>query len=294
MPEDFKTAAPPSSRSLSCEEAERLLSRRIDGELDDASVPVLEEHIARCEQCRARAGQWLAQAGQTRDALADLWKEPPVLVPAAHSASKPVLRRRAWMPVGVAASQGVALAGLVAYFAFFGLPASAPRYVGNKQETNNSPANAARQSGSFSAAPAASPRNKAEPRLPAPKTAEATIPPEIPMSAVGESSAPARDGQALAAVGETGRDLRVDNVSMLFHVQAGNGRPEMSGRVFLYGDISGGNGWVRILDGKGRWREYSQSDLAAVPAPLQPLVKHFLAECSRPELHGRLKHIRNE
>ena len=64
---------------MNCHNAENLLNRYVDGELDRGETEVLEEHIASCSRCREALGQLRAlveQAGSAAPVISpgrDLW-----------------------------------------------------------------------------------------------------------------------------------------------------------------------------------------------------------------------------
>lgn len=69
---------------MDCGQAEPLLSRRLDGELDPSLQAEVDAHLASCAACRSRWDAWRAQHDLLRDALAGL---EPSRAPGARSSS---------------------------------------------------------------------------------------------------------------------------------------------------------------------------------------------------------------
>jgi len=95
---------------MSCREARRLLSARLDGRLEAGEGAALEAHLAGCPACRRERARWEASAGALR--AAGPTPVPPGLAERAFRAAMDGAPAR---DGGfVAAARRVALAGAVA------------------------------------------------------------------------------------------------------------------------------------------------------------------------------------
>jgi anti-sigma factor RsiW len=287
--------------SIDCEDAEIMVSRRIDGELAPQDLALLKTHLKGCANCRAQAEAWAETSCVLVDSISTLWteeNEAPVIRDLPKKLPTP--RRGAyWLPLSMLASQAVAIVGLIAYLWFFAPSAEAPKMTERGPVTASIPAQ----------------------KLPTPKLVDrrAEIAAELATITVQsadyhritpfepeliEVSAPAAQPVEVAPVVEAAPAeiqksvefaaplppvelKKIPNVSMDFEMG------EQCGRVTLLGDILSGKAVIRISDSQGRTQDVAQQDVdTLLPQPQRTAVRHFLARCAEPALRARFEELR--
>lgn len=269
---------------LACEEAELLVSRRIDGELKADEVARLDAHLRVCGNCRSSLESWKDHSELLDESLDGLWTKPsPSVLATARFQKKPPVTRCLWVPVGMVASQCLAVIGLAVYFLLSNSRVEAPQAVIPLPRFD---------------APVLQPRQRPPVELVRPAPKEVVVAPEPTpqsppaeprMDLIPEATAPvpaSTDHAGFAAI-ETVPAVEIDNVGMSYTIPADEGQGE-AGRVHLLGDVATGRAVLRIVSVNGAVREVAQKDVdTLVEAPLRGILKRFLQECSRPELRAR-------
>jgi anti-sigma factor RsiW len=287
----------PAARQIDCEQAEVLVSRRLDGELSDADARVLNAHLATCAECRAVLESWSRQDDCVEESLTRLFASKQSRNDVTEA--RPLIPRRfVWVPMSLAASQVLALTGLTIYFLFFGSPASAPQSAVvprgpiATRDTSTTP-------------PVAPVVARIEEKMPAP-LARVAEPPALVTTLTPARVAEEPVSQAVLGATETvqvpalvefvlatpqqglAAPRELDNVQLVFTIHADGDSLEQNGRIVLLGDILNGRGIVRIVEQNGRKRDVFQQDVNSLSAPLREIVESFLQNCARPEFRQRL------
>ncbi len=289
---------------INCEEAEILISRHLDGELEPSRLPPLKSHLRQCNACRSQAEAWAETSFSLGDSISTLWAEE--ISSRATSNNKAALstaqRGAYWLPLSMLASQAVAIVGLAVYVTFFASPAQAPRTSvrvpePKPVERTSQPAplaiNTVRADAPKPSEPAhvaAAAQSLALPR----REISYSIPIEEPIEtevAVAEPAAPSNTPLAtppvFAAPLPPVLPRLVSNVSMDF--QSG----ERFARITLLGDIASGKAVIRMMDPQGRVVDVAQGDVSTLLAePERSAVRRFLAACAAPELLARFKALK--
>ena len=301
---------------IDCGQAEAMISRRVDGELSAFDAPQLDSHLKSCPHCRARLLNWSEQSALLAEELNGLWesdgqKSTPLqalnprhtLAPIPIARSKRAQKTCLWVPIGMAASQVLAFAGLFIFLVFISRPVESPRIGLLRNSEIEIPAKAEE--------PAKSENTLFIPIPSARDVARAASPPSLqerPIFAAREPAAQNNLGNVLTPMAipkivtrDSGfAEMRGDeellpkeipNVSLEYKLDAsadGNLRPR-SGRVAILGDPLGKHCVVRITSEDGAVVQIACSDLGTALDPaLRIVVQRLLAECSRPEWHDRL------
>jgi anti-sigma factor RsiW len=312
--------------SISCEEAEVLIARRVDGELDAADAPLLDEHLKTCGVCRDRAEEWRAQSEQITGGFATLWPaqsgtgtntakpnthrfEIIQEARAARPAPPPAVRRSRWhwLSPGRVASQVAALLGLCAGMLFLAQRAEAPhRPVVIELEPSRTPT---AEKSAPPTPPSLTGKDKAPlaARLSAPSgNVEPVVQPprwwhrtgHLPIASGARPEAESfQQETVLAALGVTtavpvATDAGIEPPQVLENISLEYMLPETgeAGRVTLLGDVLAGRGWVKIVAHTGQTRFVAQADIQrALPPPLQTLVTRLIEDCRRPGLRSRVQ-----
>lgn len=287
------------SSTVSCELAEVLISRRLDGELDATDSLLLEAHLKCCENCRAHLESWSVQSEVLSKNLNGLWPVPAEKLSA--PAQPPVPPRRSlWVPLGMMLSQFAAFIVLGIYIFFFATPARAP---GNgrvsQRHTPNPPAEPA--------APVAPKTQRAESPEPAVNDAvqvsaeesgsQASAPitplPQAPAVAPMLPLPPQMSRQHdMASLGVPSDLKRIPNVSLEYEIPSTELTALEAGRVEILGDVLNGKAVIQLTDSSGEVCEIAQPDLdTLLSEPRRTVVKRFLAACARPDLRSRFEEI---
>ena len=300
------------STTVSCEHAEVLVSRRLDGELDPSDALLLDAHLKCCENCRAHLQFWTSQSDTLSQSLNGLWSVPSDALSATVKTAPPEKQVRPfWVPLGMMASQFAAFIGLGLYIMFCASPASAPgndRLSGSssrpalesKTETEIVPAplsvegdKHASQIPVIQSAPVSQIVEK--PAAPAPIAAAPVAASSGPLNVSHSDPAPTRpvaQEQGLASINIPNMPMLIPNVAMDFEISIPGSEEKDSGRVAILGDFFHGKAIVRLTDANGTVSEFAQPDLDTVlSAPRRLVVKRFLAECSRPEMRSRFEEV---
>lgn len=293
-----------SSRTLSalarpdfidCEDAEIFVSRRIDGELTPADLALLKAHLKGCASCRAQAEAWAETSCVLVDSISTLWtdesdaaaapRELPVMLPTPK-------RGAYWLPLGMLASQAVAILGLCAYLFVFAPHAEAPRitvHANDAAPTRLAPLSTEQHHAveveivaSIEPAPPVLP---APAPAPLPKLAEllASGPVETVVVALNDESP---QTIALAAPLPPVPLKPVSHVSMDFQIG------DQCGRLTLLGDILSGKAVIRVSDASGHTQVVAQQDIDTLPPGQRAAVRRFLAACAEPALRERFEELR--
>jgi anti-sigma factor RsiW len=288
------------STTVSCEHAEVLVSRRLDGELDPSDALLLDAHLECCEICRAHLQSWTNQSDTLSQSLNGLWSVPSDALLVAVKFPQPKAARPFWVPLGMMASQFAALIGLALYIMFCATPASAPD---NDRVTDRSPRPTAEAKSAIEAAPAAplpiesvkQVSQISEEIVVTVAVAEKVETPAVINVSHVEAPAPEKPvvkEQALASISVPYMPMLIPNVSADFEIAIPGSSEKDSGRVAILGDFFNGKAVIRLVDSSGAVSEIAQPDLnTLLSEPRRGFVKRFLAECSRPEMRSRFKEI---
>jgi hypothetical protein len=286
------------STTVSCEHAEVLVSRRLDGELDPSDALLLDAHLECCENCRTHLHSWSNQSDTLSQSLNGLWTVPSDALLVAVQVPKPKAPRQFWVPLGMMASQFAAFIGLGLYIMFCATPASAP---GNERVTGISPRPGVEAKSADEVVPAVVPTEADKQVL---QVSEETIAPiavaekvETPLAgnvshvaAVPEK--PVVKEQALASISLPHMPMLIPNVSADFEIAIPGSTEKDSGRVAILGDFFNGKAVIRLVDSSGAVSEIAQPDLnTLLSEPRRAVVKRFLVECSRPEMRSRFEEV---
>lgn len=277
--------------TVECEQAETLISRRIDGELSPSDAPLLDAHLNACAACRERLVAWSYQSDLLAAELSSLW--PKEL--AARSLPLAARASRNWAHLGLAASAMLALGGICLFL--IGKPAVAPPLAQTVQpatvpQASSTPLVAQASSlavVSLPPEPVIAITNEFE--LDAALATE-TPPPEVAGSAsILPANAPPVEKKeiALAALRDAPAPKLIPNVSLDYALDVGGGRIER-GRLILLGDVFAGRAVLRFVDEGGSIREAAQADVDTVlPEPYRAATHRFLARCAEEPLRARLQ-----
>jgi hypothetical protein len=288
------------STTVSCEHAEVLVSRRLDGELDSSDALLLDAHLECCENCRAHLQSWTNQSDTLSQSLNGLWTVPSDALLVAVKVPEPKAPRPFWVPLGMMASQFAALIGLALYIMFCATPASAP---GNERVTGIAPRHAIEAKSANEVIPAATLPPESEK-----KVSQIAEEPVVPIAVaekietqavvnVSHVAAPVPENpvikeQALASINLPHMPMLIPNVSADFEIAVPGSTEKDSGRVAILGDFFNGKAVIRLVDSSGAVTEIAQPDLnTLLSEPRRGVVKRFLAECSRPEMRSRIEEV---
>jgi hypothetical protein len=281
-----------------------LISRRLDGELDAADVPLLDAHLKGCGACRLSLETWQDQSTALDENLATLW-QPSTTTPekirsgsASRRKSVKPMKRCMWVPVGMIASQVVAFLGLSVYFLFFAQRAEAPQAEKTDQfAPRENPAHVSTaqprpidtEAVEISVTPAI---KHVEPELVEPtinerpaadniQTSEANDTPSSSVHAAND----VKQEVVMAAIVERVPSKPLENISLEYVL------PETreSGRITLLGDVLAGQGTIKLVDSAGRTTIVKQNDIERLLSPAQrTLVARLIEDCRRPDLKPRV------
>jgi predicted anti-sigma-YlaC factor YlaD len=303
---ESRTECLPPAGGIDCNEAELLGSRRLDSELDEADALVLDAHLNACPNCRAALESWSEQGDALEESLQSLWTatESPAAPAVSPKTEQSIFRppRSVWLPMGMAASQVLALVGLSIYFVFFGSPASAPQVTERQPEPASAPDILATPATPFVSPPYQGGENRAPEVALSSEALAAPLDVKIVMSAQSDQvqlsvvTVPAKAAQpaapqeiVMAAPRSSAPLIEIGNLSLTFRLADENNSAEQSGRMLLLGDVLHGRGAVRIIDSSGKMQEIAQADIdTLLRSPLREVVRSFIRECARPDVRARL------
>jgi len=290
------------SAEMPCDEAELLISRRIDGELHASDTDRLDAHLSSCDTCRETLSDWQDHSHQINAGLDNLWS------PASHT--KPIgknetrIRKLArteksekkikpcmWVPIGMIASQFAAFLILGVYCLLFPQPAEAPHNIA-LPEPRIAPMTGPEIPDIEEVRRMVQPKPLipiAGPIIAAPRP---SVPCEFcsveinwPATKPWEHAEPSEPVVLASFDREPLNLIRADNVWSLFQVETHDGAL-LAGKLALLSDSKSARAFVQIVSPDGSVREIAADKAHELEPELRGIVTRFI-ERSAQKLNAR-------
>jgi len=292
---------------VDCEQAELLISRHLDGELSPGEAVQLNEHLKSCGNCRSHLANWTMQSSLINSELSELWpagnathfpKAGKMPAPQAHRSK---LRPCMWVPLGMVASQVLALSGLSIYFFFFTSPVQAPHSSAQTDKTGTSQVPKVATASTLVERPVSETHSVAAEDVPATSpTSQIEKQPEVPAApaATAIPTAVTHDLKesrteiisfAAPMANELPRKLKDICVEYKISASADGSVKDEAGTIRILGDVLSDRCIVRLSTSHDATRNICVRDIGTLLNPAQrSVVKHLLALCAQPEMRKRI------